>query len=272
MPVKPMPAFFLVRIEKKVQKERREKIGSLYVAPGYTFMTRNLQSGEIIAIGEKAHKEFPEANIGDTLLMHHFVEAQDDEKQYLVDEDDTYRYYTVTALSWNGRANETYGVWNGEKIITHQEFILLEKEKYIPPPTPDEYLAQALQETESGLAIFKDWKNTREETESKMASIKSEIESLSKSGTHKPHIQQGIAEKEMELNALSEKINKKTYLPYTIAALNPCLSEWFHTEIKEGDVIYMMNYACNTEIEFNGIAYLIASTRFIGFILNTKQG
>ncbi|HEU4608699.1 MAG TPA: hypothetical protein VFS31_11365, partial [Chitinophagaceae bacterium] len=81
--------YILVRIDKKAQKLKREKTesGLLYVAPNYTFMSHNLQYGEIVQIGAKAAQNYPYAHVGDVALFHHFIEGsyEDPGYEYLLD-------------------------------------------------------------------------------------------------------------------------------------------------------------------------------------------
>ncbi len=64
----------LVRIDKAAQKQKRNKIGSIIIPEAYQYMIYNLQYGEIMDIGSKALKYFPELEVGDTALVHHAIE------------------------------------------------------------------------------------------------------------------------------------------------------------------------------------------------------
>lgn len=264
----PMPSFILIRIEKKQQQERKEKIGSLYFPVEYTFMQRGLQNGEIVSIGETAQKEFPEAKPGHILIVHHFLEGKKNDKgyeQFLVHADEDYKYYVVTALDHNGQKNMTYGIWNGEKIITHKEYILLEKEQVKSEETEGDIYDKLTEKSSSGLFLFKQWRQTRADKEARLAELKNQVQSLSKS-TMTEAVRKGIEEKELEMNNISKDINSKRYQPYKIAAFNPSLNEWFDTKIQHGEIIYMRNDACNTTVEILGKEYIIAKTDYIGLI------
>lgn len=263
---KPMPPYFVVRIEKEQQKNKKEKIGSLYFPTQFTFMQRGLQNGEIVAIGSLAHKEFPQAKIGDTLIVHHFLEGKKDEKGYekfLIHTDATYKYYVVTAVDHNGQKNMTYGVWDGEKITTHKEYILLEKDRPVDTISIDEHIDKTTIKSSGGLLIFKEWNTSRLQMEERMKELQNQVKELSKS-TMTDSVKKGIEEKEAEMNKISQVINSKRYTPYTIAAFNPELHEWFDTEIEVGETIYMQNNACNTTVEIFGKEYIIAKTDYIG--------
>src|ERR1700749_1621609 len=98
MSLRPHKAYFLVKINKQEQKDRVEKTDSgIYLAPNYVWLTRCMQNAEIVAIGDFAHKSFPEARVGDTLIIHHFIEGDDETPtEYLVDSDETYNYYVCS--------------------------------------------------------------------------------------------------------------------------------------------------------------------------------
>lgn len=272
--ITPAKYYFLIRIRREEESQRKEKIGNIILAPSQVFMTRNTQCGEIVAIGELAQKHFPEARIGHTLLVHHFVQGQnetDAREDHLVDQDGEYNYYVVSAYSFHRKNNETYAVWDGEKIIPNKDYIFLEPEMVVDPKSPDEYIEAALKKTDSGLLVFENWKDSRETQTEKIKSLKTEIDALCKSGTHKPHVQKAIEQKEAEIKTLSANLNKRCYEPYTIAAFNPSLREDFKMEICKGDEIWMSNISTQTEIEFNGSRYRVAKIDYIGCI-NKGQG
>lgn len=272
--ITPTKAYFLVKISKKAQRERLEKTGIFY-NPSNVYMTRNMQSGEIVAIGTKACEVFPEAKIGETLIFHHFVEGDaESRKDSLIFEDELYNYYVISAYEQNGKATEVYGVWNGEKLTPHPEFLFLEKAKPHAHDLPnDEFINQAMEmhgdKDKGGFFIFKEYKNTREDNTQKLSRLKAEIQNLSKMQLN-DNIKIAIEEKEKECEMIGREMNKRTYLPYTIAAANKILSEWFDMPVTKGDIIYCMNMACQTEIEFMDKTYLICKSNYIGFMLSNN--
>lgn len=269
MQIRPMPPYILIRIARKEQEQKKGKIGSIIIPETQRFLMYNMQAGEIIAIGKAAGEFFPEMKIGHTLLCHHFVEAEDDSsarEDHLVHQDDDYNYYVVTCFEFYRKGNETYGVWDGEKIIPNKEYIFLEPPIKDDPKSPDEYINSALSKTQSGLLVFSNWTESRETKTEKMQRLKKEVEHLSRSGISKPHIKKAIEEKEAELGQMSLDVNSKKYEPYTIAAFNPELKENFHpnANIAVGEIIYVLNIAAQTEIDFNGLKYVVAKTNYIG--------
>lgn len=265
----PMPAYFLIRIPRKQQKDKREKIGSIFIPFNHVHMTREFQSGEIVSIGHDAHVDFPQAKIGHELIVHHFVSGKETENEdggrYHIYTDENYNYYTVTSSSFNGRANECYGIYDGEKIITHPEYIFLEVEK---PPTddfPDGLTNMPTMKTKSGLFLFKKWGLTRKEITEKNKVIKERINSLANIGAMTDEIRFEIEKLEGEMTENSKQGNKREYRPYVIAASNQIINDWFGYQIKNGDVVYCLNIAAETTIEHLGKQYRVVKIGYISF-------
>lgn len=268
MQLRPMKPYILIRIARQHQQQKKGKIGSILIPETQRFFMYNMQAGEILAIGDKAAEYFPEMKVGQTALIHHFCEAENEDQareDHLVHQDDDYNYYVVTCFEFYRKGNETYGVWDGEKIIPNKEYIFLEPPLKDDPKSPDEYINSALSKTQSGLLVFSNWTESRETKTEKMQRLKKEIESLSKSGISQPHIKKGIEEKESELTRMSLDVNSKKYEAYTIAAFNPELKEHFHPDanIAVGEIIYVLNIAAQTEIDFNGRKYVVAKANYI---------
>jgi co-chaperonin GroES (HSP10) len=260
----PMPSYFLIRIARK--EERKQKIGSIIIPETQTFMMYNLQAGEIVAIGKRAAEYFPEAKVGHTLLCHHFVQGlneHDAREDHLIHQDETYNYYVVTCFDFHRKSNETYGIWDGEKIIPNKDYIFLNIPKKDDPKTPDEYINSAIKQTPGGIITFTSWTESRETKAEKMQRLKSEIQELSKSGAQKPHIAQGIKVKEVELEQLSLNLNSKSYQEYTVTAFNPDL-KYSLPEIEVGGPIFVLNIAAQTEIDFMNNKYIVCKINYIG--------
>jgi hypothetical protein len=264
---KPHNPYFLVRTERVKEKEAKTKIGILYVSEVEALMQYNLSSAEIVDISERAAKYFPEAKVGHQLLMHHFViDVNEDaaREDHLVHQDDVHNYYVVTAYEHNGKGAECYGVWDGEKIIPNKDFVFLEDEKTVRNDLPpEEAINQSLEETATGLFLFKQWKDSREDKEQKQARLKKEVESLAKSGVNKPHIQQAIREKEREMEAIGIDINKQKYQFYTVAFSNPELTNWFNRPVSAGHTLAILNIAAQSKLKFMDKQYIICKSQYI---------
>jgi co-chaperonin GroES (HSP10) len=267
--IRPAKWYFLIKINRQAAKQKKHSIGSILIPETQSFMMYNMQCGEIVGIGEKAHESFPEAKIGHTLIIHHFCEGEgeaDAKTDHLIHQDDDYNYYVVSCFEIAGKGNEAYGVWDGEKIIPHQDYIFLDVPLPVEPQTPDEYIDSALRKTAGGILTFTNYTENRESKAQKMQRIKGEIDVLTRSGVNKPGIAVEVHKKEEELAQLSLEINARSYHPYTIAAFNPGLKERFgyRAHIEVGATVYVMNQAAQTEIEFKNKKYIVAKASYIG--------
>lgn len=270
--LRPASNYFLIKILRKEQAEKKGKIGSIIIPETCTFMEYNIQYGEVIGIGAKAHKHFPEVKTGHLLICHHFVcgESDDDARtDHLVHQDEDYNYYVVSCFDVPGKGNETYGVWDGEKIIPNKDYIFLEPDLPKADMTgfdDDETLSKITHVTAGGLIVFNEWKESREKKVEKMQALKNEVQHLSKSDPNKAHIRTGILQKEEELQKMSLDINEKRYAPYTIAAFNPELQDHFGKPLSIGQTIYCLNIACETHVEFMDKKYRVVKTNYIGVL------
>lgn len=66
--------YILVKIDKEKQKAYQEKIGNIFVPAQYLYMKFYLQYGQVMQVGEKAARQFPHIQVGDTLIFRHAVE------------------------------------------------------------------------------------------------------------------------------------------------------------------------------------------------------
>jgi hypothetical protein len=264
--IQPMPAFFLVRVPIQEQAERKDKKGLLHLHPNYIYMTRGMQCGEIEAIGARAHGQFPEARIGDTLLFHHFVEST--EKPFLVDKDKHFHYYVVTGYSHNGNNTMTYGCFNGEQIFAHPQYLFIEVPKTPAGSlTPEQYLDEHLSVTPGGLLTFTEWRVDRVSLTERMQELKKQSESLLKS-EKTPPILKAVRELEEEMNSISQQLSARKYETYTLLAAHPSflehMSRRFQYPISAGDLVLMLDIACETKMEFHGTEYIVAKALHFG--------
>lgn len=271
MSLRPMPDYFLVRCSKEEQQNLKEKTGILYNPTGHEYMVFNMEWGEIIGIGSRVAKVMPEAKIGHDLIFHHFVQGMDDadsKESHLVHSDETYRYYVVTAYRFNGKRNETYGLWDGEKIIPHPDFVFLKMEqpKKDNYKTPDDYINAALKKTESGILIFDKWRDSRETLEARTQQIKKDNENLAISGTNKPQVRTQMLRNEEQMTKISMEINKVEYLPYEVAYANDSLSNGFASKKKvvDGTILYIDKRATEKIVTYKDKKYIVAPVEYVG--------
>lgn len=271
MQLLPYCPYFIIRVPKDQQRERREKIGRIMLPPNFVWMKRNMQCGEVVAIGQDAATSFPEATIGKMLIVHHIAEGQatgstKNSSEYFIDKDDDNNYYLVTGCEFNGRRNETYAIWDGDKIIPHRDFIFVEIEKEPENDVPMQFNLDcgvtitpnmAFTTTQSGLVIPKTKRMSREKMTEIMQSNKLRIEQLSGNPSRMTReVIEEIQRLEYQSNMISKEINKKRYEPFTVAFCNP------EFEANAGDVIYCLNIAAQTKIEFMDKEYIVVNTQY----------
>jgi hypothetical protein len=276
-----MPPFFLVRIPKKEQRERLEKIGILYYPPEHVYMKRGMQCGEILGIGSAAHEFFPEAKIGDILITSHWIEGKvsgNKQKYFEIGEDKDWFYYCVTAFCFNGDRNNTFGVYDGEKIITSKDYVFFEIDRTPTSDFPPFMLNMpgfgkivtniAFEQADGDLVVPKYRKKTRTEMIEKMAENKKEIMKLARWPIH---LDKKINEKvtpmikrlEAENDALSKQINKRQYEAHILYAFNDELLKTVNPNLRKGDRAYVLNIAAYMQIEFMGVEYIVSESKYV---------
>lgn len=267
--VRPNKAYFLISISKKEQKERKEKIGSISLHLDEGDMSRNMQYGEIVDMGSKAQSILPQAKIGDLLIVHHFVEGDKESREdSLVFENDEHRYYVVSSYAQAGKATEVFGVWNGETVIPHPEYLFLKKDQPVISDTnKDAYLNQAMEATKSGILVFKEYHVARESHTETLERLKTEAMHLGKM-KQTPDVIKAIEAKQDEMLAITKKMNASTFKPYHVKFAPYVLNEWFDREVKENDIIYCQNTAAEMEVEFKEETFIVCPTKYIGWMLN----
>lgn len=267
--VRPTKPYFLVKVSKQEQKNRREKLGLFSLSLDCEDMSRNIEHGEIVDIGTRAAEVFPEAKIGQILIMHHFVEGnKETRRDSLVYEDDEFNYYVVSSYAQNGKTGEVYGVWDGEKIFPHEDYIFLKKETpAIANKDKDAFIEQAMELTSAGILVFKEYVEERETLTQKLDRLKTEAMHMGKM-KQTPETKKAIENNEAERLAISKKMNASTFKPFHIAYCNPILNKWFNREVKENDIVFFQDTAAQTGIEFMEQTYLICKSNYIGWMLN----
>jgi co-chaperonin GroES (HSP10) len=260
----PLTSYFLVKVLIQDEKNKREKEGRFDLLPEYAYMQRNTQCGEIVKIGRDAAKSFPQANVGDTIIFHHFVQGMANKKSdKLIMSDKDYNYYFVSGKEVSRDRNECYGIYDGKTITPHSQYVFLEKEIDVPisDQITDDFVVHAKTSmTKGGIVIFDKWEDKRETTEEKLLRLKDEVLSLAKSQMTR-EVVNAIQAKEDEQTLLSANMNKKEYKPYKVLYSNS-------DDIKNNDTVYALNQACSTLVEFKGIEYRVVEMKYVGAVAN----
>ena len=264
-----MPPYFLIRVNIQEQKEKKEKIGRFYTSPDHQYMIYNMEWGEVIGIGEKAHKDFPEVRVGDTLIYHHFVQNESKKKaqeKHLIHEDETYYYYTVTSSSFNGRRNETYGAVIEGEIVPHPDFVFLDvdapKERHA---SSDNFEKAKMSVSAGGILLFNEWQISEDEMSDKMQKLKAEASRMAKNGMQKDGVAEAVLRKEEEMEMMSRELNKVKILPYILKYSHPSLSTILKTNLKKEELLYIESRAAATIISVKEKKFRIAPVKYIAY-------
>lgn len=216
-------------------------------------MQRNMQYGEIIAIGIGAQDRFPQAKIGNTLIFHHFVEGQENTQSNFLHSDEMYNYYFVTAYEFNGHRNETYAIDNGKEIIPHPDFIFIEHEEKPKEISADEFIEKNTSKI-GNLILFNNWEETREEKEEKAHRLTTEIKNQSKGKSMSDGTKMALEAKQKEAENITASLNKKEYKPFKVFSHNHFMN------VKEN--VYSLSLAAQTSIDYKDKQYIVIQSKY----------
>lgn len=276
------PLYFLVRIDRQKQFDKRHKRGILYNAPTQIFMRYNQQQGEIVAVGQgekvshyreafnekgmpegmrrveqqSAQSLLPQARIGDTLFFSHLIEGsvetldketREDHLQYLAYEDDTWRYYWV-------RGDFAYGVVKSDGSIYVTPHAILAK------PVEEEVDSRDVVQVGS-LFLLKNFKQNQDEIQNQIDQL--QADSLEYQNQKKR--EDTLAEMERLTNE-KNKIRFGAFHPY-------CVNEKFDRDcgrkVTKNDVLYYRLVGSKAldlqvlDIEVSGVTYNLLEPEFV---------
>lgn len=262
MTFSPLPPYFIVKINKETQSQRKEKIGMLYLHFKEVFMQRNMQCGEIVGIGKDAKNIFPDSKIGDTVLFHHFVEG-DSKKSNLIFQDKEYNYYYVTTSDFNGHRNETYGIFDGEKIIPHPEFIFIKDEEEVKEGYEDneDFINKNTKQVGS-LILFNNWTESRDVKEEKAKTLMAEIKNQSKGKSMSDSTKRGLEEKQKDAESITASLNKREYKLFDIEYYPKSMEKKCNANLEDKKGVYVLSLAAHTELDFLDKKYKVLSTKY----------
>ena len=263
------PNFFIVKINKEEQKQKKQGTGLIKNADTFIFGKGGMQSGEVVAIGKLAHLVMPFAKIGGTLIFSWKVEfnGENNEKpnMALVDEDEENRYYTVTISEFKGRSSETYAYYDDTNIcFTHPSFVVVKKEVKEPEMT----------ETKSGILLFQSYRPSDTEITHRIAFNTQHIYSLSITHAAQAQLRESDARQTKELIQSIELQNrqltgmlqgKERFEPYSVAYCNP-----LH-DCENGDTVFGENIFFLEPIEIKGEKLFIGKYNHLGMHISNKQ-
>lgn len=264
------PNFFIVRINKAAQKQKKETFnGVIARAATFTFGRGGMQCGEIVAIGKLAHLVIPFAKIGGTLHFSWKVEFNGEDaskpNMALVHEDKEYNYYTVTISEYKRRPSETYAYSDENGTYTHPSFVIMEDEE---KKHSDKLLVSA-----GGILIYENYRMSDDEIQQKIFWNTEHIYSLSE--THASLLQtresesypiklkmQELERENQHLTALLQK--EERIEQYTVAFSNP-----LH-DVTTGDKVMANNIFFLEPLFINGKKYFIGQYKQIHAGIKTE--
>jgi len=270
MNIKVMPNLFLVRINKKEQKDFKEKLSKnspFFTAVSSQHNARNMECGEIVQIGERIKiYGWENCKVGMQLIFHHSIESPVSSKgkdkyslQYFIYEDEGFNYYVVDDINCRG-------FFDGEKITPHPNFVFL---KNLPAYDNNDEIDQAtgnkIKQSSGGIFMVTNWDDSPQNIAQKSQKIKDRIESLTKS-KRTPERQLEMERLEQERIKLNRKSQKHEFLPFKVAFSNRKLDRDFSRKIQEDDILYCYNKACLyiSNFQDKDYSYIICLTEHIG--------
>ena len=235
----PINPNFIIRINKKSLLSNREG-DKVYYHQSYVWYTRNLQCGEVVAISDVAKKEMPMVNIGDVIVIHHFIEASaalsEMNSDDLISEDAEYYYYNVAAKETRGGMTMVYGVIKNGIIIPHKDYTFLE----------EQVLADTID---------------RQSALNKMEKVKNNNLHLMHTSSPSEHLRTEVRRAERDSQKLTLELNKKRTLLYTVSFASS------EKQYKAGDKIGVFSMAANTVVTVNDHDYRVVESKYIRAIL-----
>lgn len=221
----------------------------------------NLQIGELVEIGSIAGKEFPEAEIGDTLIFHHAVEHKprpEGDVNYndfhLVDTDENGDEYRSVNY-----ATELFGVLklSTGSIIPYKKFIFCRAD----------IKKASIQKTASGLWVPDGWEKSQDELQQRIDDANAEIAEIMSSNIMKEKmsdqnykkqeiVKAMVNELNRERRELTKKMSQKKLVELTVLFINPVTCEELQTEIQAGDTL-VAEYNTLYPLDMYGVQYTL---------------
>lgn len=248
------PTRFLVRINRKEQKKKRESLGEsglLIADTKNTFMQNNMQYGELLMIGTKVEKFLPEAREGDNLIFSHFIEGsiqsydnkEQDElnNEYLLHQDDDFNYYIVPQ-------HEVFGVEKSDGTIIptpNHIFATIHKDE----------LEASLERSKGGILLYNGYRDSESELQVKIDDLKSTLQHTNN------HDAQVHLTKQME--EYTGRLNAMRFAKFHPVFVNEQFNRDCGRKVTKEDVVYYLSKGANNvkiqpyELKFKGITYCI---------------
>lgn len=260
----------IVRIDKKLQAQKREKVGNFYVPEHMMDFSNNLQFGEIISFGDDAKKVIPEIEIGDIAIFDHSIEfkvvstdKRDDEAASMeedmflveVEENGDEIRYIPTSL---GVTNKLFGIFKNDKIIPSRGMVFCSIEAKI---TEFQLVNGVYINSEESKQPIIDALELASHARKEYSNAYSKIEKTEKHAELLEELSTLLSKIENEIESLTQRLNRTEVAEVTILHKN----ELDKIDINTGDValvdekmIYPIDLFGSRFIIIRNIKWLIA--------------
>jgi hypothetical protein len=259
--IKAGTTYIVVKIDKIAQKTKQEKVGNVFISPKFSYMLYNLQYGEIISIGTRAKKVFPEMEVGDDAIFHHTIEKREDmvvhrEIEYSNGERKVLYDLVMVKVSDNPAHNLIYGVMkdnpnaiNSKTIVPVKDWVFLEHKT-----EPIEVkLKSDLIQTPQDISFFQNDENLLKSidlADNRIGQLKHGLE-LNKDIGKRVDMKKEIDYLQREKAQLSDYLNKKKFCKAKILYIHPQTTSAMRLDITKqilvrSDLFYPLNILGNS--------------------------
>lgn len=268
MSMKVLPRFILIKIDKAKQKTLQEKVGNIYISPKYLYMKFNLQYGEVMQIGERAAKVFPDMKVGNTAIFRHTIESDDwrlmhkeFNPKYPGDYSMRDEYRIVDTSSINGREIlgyiNSYGTW-----IANDLYIYVNADV---KPVETQYFTSLLLSTDGA------WKDDQaimakiEEMKLDQQNIKDSIVNI-RDPYKLEDTYKYIGRIAQDMERLTKLIHAKKVCKGTVEIVGSQTSR--ELGIKPGSTIFIDDYALMYSLNIMDKKYMLIENEYVFGVLN----
>lgn len=231
----------LVRINKQLQTEKREKIGNFFIPSHLMDFTNNLQFGEIVALGTLASKQFPMAKIGDIAIFDHVVEFKVEGDTSLIEKEMLNTDEHLVDIEPNGDEIRLVKVSND---LGTQLFGIYKDNEFIPAPNMvlcyKEFSQSGFQlvkgiyvNTELDKKPYVEALEVANHAKKEMLRVIQQMPRNEKTYKLLEDANSRLKEAELHIKRLNKILQKPVLLDLTIASV----SETDSAELKKGDIV-----------------------------------
>lgn len=224
-------------------------------------MRFNLQFGEIVCIGDNAAKNFPEAEMGDNLIVHHAVEYKEKatgdknwNDWHLIEANEHFEYRMAHSQK------EVMGVWKIKET---------DMAKAIVPYHTYVFCHHAFKKSEfqfkNGIWVPDGWVKSSDDLNAELEELKAQIIELNTSSVMQERQSEKNADKQREIKTAIDNINlqrrditkqlhRKHLVECRIIFINKNTNEFYKSDLVPGDTV-MTDYYTLYPLDIFGTHY-----------------